>query len=220
MTAGPLRLGLLHSPFLTAASWGDLPAALATRGADVVVVSVTGDDTPPYVSSYAHAAAAQLVGAPVVLVAHSGAGPLLPVVATRRDFGGVVGGVFLDALLPGAAGESRLAMLHRLDPALGRAVARELYAGGTAPDWPAEELAGLRLRPRALDFFTDPIPVPTAGWGELTWAYLQTSAAYAAAADMATAQGRPVLRREWGHLAARTHAEGVADDLLSLAHQL
>ncbi len=216
-----MRLGLLHSPFLTAGSWGELPAALASRGADVVVVSVTEDDTPPYVSSYAHAAAAQLVGPPIVLVAHSGAGPLLPVVAARRDWGGVLGAVYLDALLPGASGQSRLQLLAGLAPALGAALARDLYAGGTAPRWPAAEVEalaarGLALRPRGLDFFTEAVPVPTTGWTELPWAYLQTSPGYDGQAAVAEKQGRPVLRRGGGHLAALADPDGLADDLLGL----
>jgi len=215
-----VRFGLLHSPFLTAASWGELPAAFLRRGHEVVTVSVTGDEAPGAVSAYAHAAAAQLVGPPVVLVAHSGAGPLLPVVATRRDFGGVLGGLFLDALLPGRSGESRLATLHRVDPDRASGVARDLYAGGTAPHWPEEDRRGLVLRPRGLDFFTEPIPVPSAGWVELSWGYLRTSAAYDAVADTAEALGHPVLRRDLGHLGALTDPESVAANLLALAAAL
>lgn len=220
-----MRFGLLHSPFLTAVSTRPLAAALQALGHDAVAVSVTDDEGAAPISAYAHSAADQLIGPPLVLVAHSGAGPLLPVVAARREHGGVLGAVLVDATPPGLPGETRLAALHRADPRTGTAVARALYAGGRQPVWPAGELAALaargeRLRPRALAWFAEPIPVPATGWAELPWTYLQTSAAYDAAAATAEAAGRPVLRRSEGHLALLEHPGAVADDVVTLARLL
>jgi hypothetical protein len=66
-------------------------------------VAGVAEGGPPYYRKFAEAAAGSVTGpdreAPVVLVGHSGAGPLLPAVAEVLD-GRVPAAVFVDALLP------------------------------------------------------------------------------------------------------------------------
>ncbi len=50
------------------------------------------------------------------------------------------------------------------------------------------------LRPRLLDFFTEPIPVPARWPGQAPPAYLQLSAAYDKPARLAESEGWPVRR--------------------------
>ncbi|MGI8698852.1 MAG: hypothetical protein ACR2J0_06895, partial [Mycobacteriales bacterium] len=90
-----MRLGslvFLHSPLVGPTSWGRLPDVLRSGGHPVAVPSVTGDDSPPYAHRYVAAATGQLAGTelvpPLVLVGHSGAGPLLPQVAGAAGAGG------------------------------------------------------------------------------------------------------------------------------------
>ena len=203
--------GLLHSPFVTSASsWGTLPVALADLGHEVVVVDADAATMP---KEYAWAAVAQLPDSPLVLVAHSGAGLLVPVIAARRDHTWIRGAIFLDASLPGPTGESRLAALRRRRPDEAAELARTLYAGGS---WPAPDEAGwesVTPVPRDLAFHGEPIPVPAAGWGALPWAYLRTSEAYDEEAAAAEASGHLVVRRDGGHFAAAEASVAVAADL-------
>lgn len=207
--------GLLHSPFVTAASsWGTLPVALADLGHEVVVVDAEGATNP---KEYAWSAETQLPDTPLILVAHNGAGLLVPVVAARRAFTWVRGAIFLDASLPGLTGESRLATLRRRRPEAAASLARALYAGDT---WPAIDEPGwesVTPVPRDLTFHTEGIPVPSAGWGALPWAYLQTSAAYAEEAMAAQLGDHLVVRREVGHFAAVDASLAIATDLDAIA---
>ena len=150
----PGTLVLLGSPLLAPGSWAGLPDALeaADHAIDVLDVHVPDDETPPYgqryVTAVARAAAAVQPRPPLVLVAHSGAGPLLPAIGrAMRDAGRQVGGyLFVDAGLPatGVPGRvNRLELMRREDPELAITVEAALESGGRFPTgrFPASPLA-------------------------------------------------------------------------------
>jgi hypothetical protein len=229
----PPSVALLHSPIVGAASWGRLPEVLSALGVRAVVVDVADDDEPPYAQRYVARAALQLAAAapeaPLVLVGHSGAGPLLPQVGwARRAAGQPVGGyVFLDAMLPSPGRRSRLDVLEVTDPES----AAWLREHPRFPEWTDADLAtevpdaALRhallasLRPRTLDFFTEPLPYPP-DWPDAPCGYLRTSPAYDSDLRQARARDWPLTERGGGHFAALTDPEGVARDLLALLAQL
>lgn len=215
-------LVLLHSPLTTAAVWGDLPGHLRSSGHDVVVPDVTDDDQPPYAARYVASVAQQLrsgIGhGPCLLVGHSGAGPLLPQVGFARHAvsAEVAGYVFLDAMLPRVPrAATRLDLLHLEDEAFAHGLDEHLRAGGRFPRWTDEQLAeeipdaALRAvvlgaqRPRALDWFTEPLPQPE-DWPDAPVGYVQLSAAYAQPAATARHRGWSVVVRETHHFAALT----------------
>ena len=140
-------LVLLHSPLTGAAVWGRLPERLADAGLSVVP-EVTNDDVPPFAVRYV-AEAARQIGAgepddPVVLVGHSGAGPLLPRVgfARRAVHRPVAGYLFCDAGLPRAGGPaSRLDLMSGEDAGFAGQLRTALEQGGRFPKWSADELA-------------------------------------------------------------------------------
>jgi hypothetical protein len=226
-------LVLLHSPLTGPEAWGRLPEVLATRSHSVVAPQVDGDETAPYAARYV-AHAAQQVGAagprePVVLIGHSGAGPLLGQVgaaqrAARRRIGGYV---YLDAGLPGRMGMSRLDLMRGEHSAFAEDLHVRLHEGGRFPTWDEADLADevpdpvLRralvgtLRPRGHDFFTEPLPVP-ADWPDAPCGYLRTSPAYDVPARLAAGRGWPVVRRDLGHFAALRDPDTVADALTEL----
>jgi alpha/beta hydrolase family protein len=224
---------LLHSPLVGAASWGTLPDALRSRGPGVIVPDVTDDDQPPYAQRYVAAAALQIAARqpppPLVLIGHSGAGPLLPQLgwaqrAARRPVGAYV---FLDAMAPRPGRPSRLDILEADEPEF----AAQLRDHPRFPEWTDADLveeipdrarrAALleSLRPRGLDFFTEPLPHPP-DWPDAPCGYLRTSAAYDAEARLARARDWPTMERGGGHFVALTDPEGLAQDLVELIARL
>jgi hypothetical protein len=164
----------------------------------------------------------------VVLVGHSGAGPLLPMIASRlaappRAY------VFVDAGLPAEASETPLA-----SPEFFRFL-QQLSRDGELPPWsewwPAGTLERLvpdpsrraiieRELPRLrLDYFRSAVPVPD-GWSHASVAYLLFSPAYEAEADEARRRGFVVETMPGGHLHMVMEPEAVADRLIYLCGRL
>jgi hypothetical protein len=192
----PGTLVLLHSPLTTASAWGSLPEALGAY--HVVVPEVADDDRPPYGGRYVARAALEIMAAgarpPVVLVAHGGAGPLLPPIgAAQRAAHRLVGAyVFVDALLPGS---------------------RETgYAEEEVP-------AGVTLRARGADFFAEGPPLPQ-DWPDAPCGYLRTSARHDDQAKQARMRGWPVAGHPYGHFAAVEDPAGTARALSGLMSTL
>jgi len=73
------KLLLVHSPLVGCASWELVAADLAGRGYEVGVPDLSGTVAagPPYCSRQAEVIARSASGQPVILIGHSGAGPLL-----------------------------------------------------------------------------------------------------------------------------------------------
>lgn len=207
----PGTLVLLHSPLTTASAWGSLPEALGAY--HVVVPEITDDDRPPYAGRYVARAALEITAAgarpPVVLVAHGGAGPLLPPIgAAQRAAHRLVGGyVFVDAALPSPA------RTNRLDQAATPGLADLLKADGRFPD--GEAPAGVTLRPRGEDFFTEDLPMPQ-DWPDAPCGYLRTSAACDRQAAQARLRGWAVAERDTGRFAAVEDPFGTAEALTEL----
>ena len=234
-----VSLVLAHSPLTGPAAWGELPDVLRGLGHAVVVLHVRADTEPPFAARYVASAAAQLAAAdpapPLHLVAHSGAGYLLPQLgftqrAARR---GVRGYLFLDAGIPAPRPTTRLDLLAGEDAGMAKELDEQLTSGGLFPEWTDDDLRALipgdalraavvrGLRPRGRDFFTELLPFPTElDWPDAPCGLLQTSDAYAGPARSARSRGWPVLERRGGHFAACVDPEGVARDLLGLIDRL
>jgi hypothetical protein len=218
------------------ATWEPVAESLRARGARVVVPDLLDSVRrgPPYAGPQADAVAAACADepGPFVLVAHSGAGPLLPAVgAAVRGRGGVPAAyVFVDAGLP-HPGRSRLASIH---PSF-RGRLAELASDGALPPWPAWFDDGAvealvpepELRNRVLAEL-QPIPValleepmPNApGWPDAPCGYLRFSAVYAGEEADAAGRGWPVAVLEGGHLLTVVAPQSVADALDGLVARL
>ena len=228
---------LVHSPLTGPAAWGQLPDRLRDEQIDVVVVDVDDDDEPPFADGYVRQAVAQIVdaqpAAPIVLLAHSGAGALLPPIAAAlhssdQSTGGYV---FLDAVLPLPGQPSRLDLLQEEGGGFAAAFAASLRAGAWFPTWTVDELADIvpdhkervalvqSLRPRGHDFFSEPLPT-TGGWPDAPCGYLRTSAAYDHWVGVAEQLGWPIVARDLGHFAALADPEATRDALLELTGSL
>jgi len=212
----------VHSPVVGPTTWARTAEALQDKGFRCYVPDMSGVAAagPPYYPKFADVTAEAVKDAagPVVLVGHSGAGPLLPAIADLvGDRAG--GAVFVDALLP----HPRRSWFDTAPPSL-RGQLLGMASDGVLPPWHEwfppgviEELVpdpALRRQffaeiPRLpLAYFEEPAPTTS---DVRACALLRLSAAYDDAADEAKRRGWWVARREWDHLRMLTDPEAVAD---------
>jgi len=226
---------LIHSPLVGPATWLKVAHELEAQSFDVAVPLLSDIDSTDRAYWQQHADAVQRALLPVpddrhlILVGHSGAGPLLPVI--RRQLPHPIAAyVFADAGLP-QAGASRLDLIASEAPDWYPSFHAFLLAGGRFPDWRAEDLIAeipdekLRnsllseLQPRALPFWTEPIPVSD-GWPDAACAYLQFSPAYDASAAQARDRGWPYRHLSGGHFLPLVDPQAVAQALIQLWRDL
>ncbi|WP_055503286.1 alpha/beta hydrolase [Nonomuraea pusilla] len=219
---------LVHSPAVGPETWAPAATALERRGHRAVVPDLTGVAAGP-VPSWPRAVEAVRSAAPagpLVLVAHSNAGHLLP--AVKEGLGGrVVACVFAEAHLPPAAGLVK-PVAERFLPFLRRLADHE----GVLPRWtdwrdPAEVAALLpdpETRERVvsgqprlpLGYFTQPVPVP-AGWDDVRCSFLWYGPPYDEVAAEARQRGWTVARVPGGHLHQVVAPDAVAEALVRLS---
>ena len=225
---------LIHSPLVGPGTWSPVAERLRGRGFEAVVPplhEVEGSNAP-YWKQHADAIAQALSAVPIdrhhILVGHSGAGPLLPVV--RQEVSHPIAAyVFVDAAIP-KDGESHLDLMASENPEFSREFRRYLESGGRFPSWSNEDLeeqipdAQLRrmvieeLRPRPLAFFEEPIPVFDR-WPGAACAYLKFSSAYDVPAERAREAGWAYLGMEEGHFHMLVDPSAVAESLVELVRR-
>lgn len=158
----------------------------------------------------------------VVVVAHSGAGVLVPLLCERTSASGAV---FVDAVVPSRSGATSPS------PGLRELVAALPAEGGLLPPWsawwPDEDLVDLLPQAdlRALlvaeeprlraDFYDQAVPVPD-GWEPPVVGYLRLSHAYDDDAHEARRRGWRVAEHDGGHLDPLRRPERVVDGVLGL----
>lgn len=233
MPAAPatVSLALVHSPLTGGSFWHAVHDALWANGrrASLARLPAAEHIHPPYWLTHAAGVAANLPGTePVVLVGHSGAGPILPAIGrlARNRSGAadsIAGYLFVDCDLP-RDGCCRFDLFD--DPSAADAL-RTRCRGGWLPRWRDDELrgvlpdAGLRAAflaelprtPRAL--YEELISVPD-DWPEAPCGYLALSPGYPGAVARATKLGWPLRRLETHHFSPLTHADLVAGALGAL----
>lgn len=184
---------LIHSPLVGPSTWLRVADALQADQIAAFVPSLIDceADARPYWQQHAHAVARELASVPahcsLILVGHSGAGPLLP--SIRQILPQRVSAyLFVDAGLP-HNGASRLDLLATESPKLATQLQHDLEAGRRFPAWTDDQLRTIipnqryrqqllaELQPRALPFFKEPIPV-FSEWPDAPCAYIQFSTAY------------------------------------------
>ena len=204
------RFTLIHSPIVAPSTWRAVAEELRRRGAEAVVpdLGTAPDPAELFWRQHARAAAGALdrvpADAPLVLVGHSGAGVLLPLIRaaagrSRRT----------SSSMPGCRARVR-----------GWAQAGEQLAPLVPdPSARAELLAG--LRPPPLAFWEEEIPVPPS-WPDAPGALLRFGAnpAYDDAEAEARQLGWPVRRLPGAHFHPLTAPAEVADALIALADAL
>src|SRR5437867_13238404 len=94
---------LIHSPFVGPLTWRPTARALEQKG-HMTVVPALGRIEPPYWPQYANLIAEAIrehrTHEPLVLVAHSAAGLVMPGVRTTLHDHGIRSYIFVDAVIP------------------------------------------------------------------------------------------------------------------------
>lgn len=219
---GPLGMLLLHSPLVGPPSVAPLAAELRRRGHTVVLPDLTGVVREPRPAWMIDAAIASVAATDVDLVlAHSGAGAILPVVAAAI---GARAMIFLDAVLPDPA-----ATHHLPDDALRELLAQQVDTSGQlrpwldwwSPDVVAALLPDIDDRRRVADactrvpaaFYDQPVPLPSS-W--VPGGYLALGGGYPHELGRAADLGWPCRSLGLTHLATVTHAGDVTDGVLDV----
>lgn len=161
----------------------------------------------------------------VVLIGHSGAGPLLPAIGAIVPQP-IAAYLFVDARLP-SGGTSRLEAIATEDPTSAAERRAALDAGERFPAWTDDDLGQLvpdadrrqalldELRPRGRDYWTEELP-DVRGWPDAPCGYLAFSPPYRSAADRARHAGWPVRLLPAGHFHQLVDPAAVADALVDL----
>ena len=183
---------LIHSPLVGPLTWSLVADQL--EQSSLIVIPVL-EDSPasnkPFWKQHAESVSRSLVNIPrehlIVLVAHSGASPLLPCIAQSLSHK-VHAYIFVDAGIP-QNNLSRLELMKLEDSEWGKQFEHELEQGGSFPNWTSEDLREIipddslldqlvaEIHPHGMDFFKEPIPV-FKEWPDALCAYIRFSDAY------------------------------------------
>jgi pimeloyl-ACP methyl ester carboxylesterase len=219
---------LVHSPLVGPFTWSLVAKSLQANGFDVLVPVLTdsGETPPPYWQQHAVSMQRALVPIPpersLALVGHSGAGPLLPVLAqaARRP---VTGYLFVDAVLPHPGKTQLEEMPEEL---------RQLLAEGSHfPNWTDEDLREelpderarqqllTEVQPRPLTFFEEMQP-EVSGWPDAPGGYLLFTQGYRPYLEQAQRAGWPSRVLPAGHFHMLVDPVAVAATLVELLKQI
>jgi len=228
---------LVHSPLVGPSTWFSVADQLGEQGIESLVPALRDrGSTPPIyrrqlAASFQEALAAAPVTRPLVLVGHSGAGPLLPTLADaiRQP---VHAFLYVDAALP-HPGQSQLEEMDETVPAFAGELRELLARGGRYPRWTDDDLraeipdpALRRLvlaeqQPRGLDYFTEVGPDQSVSrWPAIPAGYLRFTDGYQRFFDQARQAGWPVRALPAGHFEMLVHPAAVATTLVDLLDDL
>ena len=226
---------LIHSPLVGGLTWTLVAEQMWQHGYSVIVpiLSDLEISKDPYWKQHADSVAQALVDIPpgtnVILVAHSGAGPLLPII--RQNIPNRIRAyVFVDAGIP-RDGATRLDLMRSEDPEWAKGFEESLQSGEQFPKWSIDNLREIvpdenlrkklvaEIRPRGLDFFTEPIPV-FHGWPDAPCVYIQFSTPYERPAAQGSQAGWQIYKLSVGHFHMLVDASAVTDIIFEAVHGL
>jgi pimeloyl-ACP methyl ester carboxylesterase len=217
---------LIHSPLVGPLTWKLVADQMRQRGIQVIIPALIDllDSEEPYWKQHAESVSKALASLPkdnfVTLVAHSGSGPLLAVIRQFLE-NPVHAYVFVDAGIP-RAGATRLDLMYSEDSEWAQQFQAHLQSGGRFPDWSVDDLQEIipeeslraqmvaEIHSRALDFFTEPIPV-FESWPDAPCVYILFSEPYKSTAVQARESGWDTYELEAGHFHMLVDAKVVTD---------
>jgi hypothetical protein len=223
--SGKRSFALVHSPVVGPTTWRWVADILTAQGFRVVVPVVPATVTSRGWEAFVDTVCAQIdPNEAVVLVGHSGAGPLLPQIAARLATPPAAL-IFVDAGLALESGEAELLPPDAL--AQLRAIARDgllpVWADwfgphmieGLGPDDEKRALVRADLPVIPVSFFEAHVPMPPQWWAMRRCGYVLLSDTYAGEAAEAARRGWVVKRLPGGHLDIVTKPMAVTNAVLS-----
>lgn len=219
-----MRFLLIHSPFVGAMTWGQVGEVLSRWGHDVSIPSLVQGLAR---ESNFHEGLIDLAvrDAPTFpwVIGHSGAGQLLPGVASQTDVDGLI---YVDSALPHPG-------LSRLDsmPVTLADRLTGLRTGESVTAWPSwfdpSTLSELVTNEELMQSFIDDCPrlpwklltepIPDSRWLDHRSRYLQFSDGYASEVEKAALHGWTVKSLDGHHLWPLDHPEETAQAIVNLA---
>ena len=224
----------IHSPLVGPLTWKLVADEMRQKGIEVIIPTLVDspDSEKPYWKQHAESVSQALAqtskDTPVTLVAHSGTGPLLPVIRESLP-NPVYAYVFVDAGIP-RNGASRLELMKSEDSEWAKQFQEHLESGGYFPSWSFDDLQEVipdeslrkqmvtEIHTRALDFFTEPIPV-FAAWPDAPCVYVLFSGPYKRAAIQAREAGWPTCELEAGHFHMLVDAKAVTNIIVETVNK-
>ena len=223
----------VHSPLVGPLTWVLVVEEMRRRNISAIAPGLPDSRsiTPPYWQRHAEAVARAIESAPdthsLILVGHSGGGPLLP--AIRQATGCTVAAdIFVDAIIP-QDGHSRLDLFES------REAVKQFRASasdGLLPIWGNAEILSnvitnserraqfaAELRRLPLAVYEEPIPV-FAGWPDAPCGYLRLSPTYQPQMAQAQRRGWACAELESGHFHMLNEPVAVTNAILDLAERL
>lgn len=222
---------LIHSPLVGPLTWKSVAEVLRKRGYDAVVPVLKSDESSekPYWQQHVDTVVDAVKDAPsdqpLVLVAHSGAGMLLPAIGQALERP-VQRYIFVDAGIP-EGGKSRMELMGSPEEIENF---RRSAKGGYLSPWNEADLRdtipdeGLRrrfvdeLHPLPQSMYEEPIPMFT-GWPDAPVSYLRfgSNPAYDAAFQRAKDEGWQTMQIDGDHFHMLVDPEAVAQALIDLS---
>jgi hypothetical protein len=226
---------LIHSPLVGPFTWEMVYKTLTSQGLKAMIPTLqdSSDSALPYWQQHVESVARDLAQLPqkesLVLVAHSGAGPLLPAFRHRLTHS-ICAYMFVDAGIP-RDGLSRIELMKLEDQEWAEQFRKALLAGERFPTWTEDDLREIipdresrqklvaELRPRSLPFFTEPIPVYD-DWPDAPCVYIKFSQSYDWDAIQAKHKGWRVHELNAGHFHMLVEPLAVAELIVKSAQNL
>jgi hypothetical protein len=219
-----IEICIIHSPLVGPATTTPLASALHDHGYDTVAPDLRHalDDADTTWRPFVDAATRAAEGADV-LVAHSGAGVFLPLLAATT---GATTILFVDAVVPDAAAPSFVppaAFTSFLDTIVGDdgqlAPWHRWWSADTVeqlvPDPTQRTLIETEIPRVRRSFYDEPVPLPE-HWTTRTGGFVHLSGMYEDDAALARTYGWPVLVIDGHHLDLATRAGTVASMVIDL----
>ena len=221
-----ITYALIHSPLVGPFTWKFVSQALIRQELKAIIPALLDDPNSslPYWQQHVESVAQDLIQTPqnesIVLVAHSGAGPLLPAIRDQLP-NSICAYLFVDAGIP-RDGLSRIELMKLEDKDWAGQFYESLLQGESFPTWTEDDLREIipdkesrqrlvaEIHPRSLSFFTEPIPVYD-GWPDAPCVYIKLSQSYDWDAEEANQAGWPVYEWKAGHFHMLVEPLAVAD---------